>query len=110
MKLNKIIGAFGNIGQIMEGVKNKIFKNEDIEEIARARWMDCSVCPHLDEKGDKCAVRATKPCCGKCGCSMSLKTRALSSACPIGKWAAVIDPKTEHAIKKQIRDKDASNI
>ncbi len=108
MKINKIIGAFGNISQIMEGVKNKIFKNEDVEEIAKARWMDCAVCPHLDTEGNKCAVKATKPCCGKCGCSMALKIRALSSSCPIGKWKAVIDPKTEAAIKKQIND--ASNI
>ena len=27
MRINKIIGAFGNLKQIAEGVKNKIFKN-----------------------------------------------------------------------------------
>lgn len=108
MKINKIIGAFGNIGQIMEGVKNKVFKNEDVEEIANARWVECSTCEHLDETGDKCAVKATKPCCGKCGCSLGLKLRALSSGCPIGKWKHIIDIKTERAIKNQIED--ASNI
>tara|TARA_B100000902_G_scaffold393358_1_gene447446 strand:- start:861 stop:1196 length:336 start_codon:yes stop_codon:yes gene_type:complete len=111
MKINKIIGALGNMSQIMEGVKNKVFKNEDVEEIARLRWIDCAACPHLDDLGDKCAVKATKPCCGKCGCSLGLKLRALSSSCPIGKWNAVTDPKGESAIKKQIKEEEnASNI
>ena len=30
MKFNKILGAFGNIDQILEGVKNKVFKNINI--------------------------------------------------------------------------------
>ena len=111
MKINKIIGAFGNMGQIMEGVKNKIFKNEDVEEIAKARWMECATCEHLDNKGDKCAVKATKPCCGKCGCSLGLKIRALSSGCPVGKWKHITDRQTEIALKQQIKEnEDASNI
>tara|TARA_R110001583_G_scaffold98156_1_gene243035 strand:+ start:240 stop:575 length:336 start_codon:yes stop_codon:yes gene_type:complete len=111
MKINKIIGAFGNIGQIMEGVKNKVFKNEDVEEIAKARWIECSTCEHLDNEGNKCAIKATKPCCGKCGCSLGLKIRALSSGCPIGKWKHITDIKTERAIKNQIKEEeDASNI
>jgi hypothetical protein len=109
MKLNKIISAFGNLDKIAEGVKNKIFKNEDVEEIAKARWLECVHCPHLDEKGDKCAIKATKPCCGKCGCSIGIKIRSLSSGCPVGKWKPVVDKKGEIAIKEQI-NKDASNI
>jgi len=108
MKINKIVSAFTNLDKIAEGVKNKIFKNEDVEEIAKVRWMDCSVCEHLDTKGDKCAIKATRPCCGKCGCSIGLKIRSLSSGCPIGKWKAVTNKEGEKAIKKQI--KDASNI
>ena len=111
MKINKIIGAFGNLGQIMEGVKNKVFKNEDIEEIAKARWIECSTCQHLDNIGNKCAIKATKPCCGKCGCSLGLKLRALSSGCPIGKWKEITDFETERAIKEQIKEEEnAGNI
>ena len=121
MKFNKIIGAFGNIGQIMEGVKNKIFKKEDIEEIADIRWMQCMGCPELDEKGEKCAVPGTQPCCAACGCSLGLKLRALSSSCPKNKWQAVISRDGEQAIKAQINEvswkrdtkknkKDAGNI
>ena len=104
MKINKIIGALGNIGEIAEGIKNKVFKNEDVEEIARARWIECSTCEHLDDKGDKCAVKATKPCCGKCGCSLGLKLRALSSECPQKKWGKIMDAAMENKLKKDLKD------
>mgnify|MGYP001248994271 CR=1 FL=1 len=108
MRINKIIGAFGNLDQILEGVKNKIFKKKDVEDIADLRWMQCVTCPSLDEKGTTCAVNGTQPCCADCGCSLGLKLRALSSSCPQGKWKAVTTTDGEKAIKKQI--KDGSNI
>ena len=108
MRINKIIGAFGNLDQILEGVKNKIFKKKDVEDIADLRWMQCVTCPSLDEKGTTCAVNGTQPCCADCGCSLGLKLRALSSSCPQGKWKAVTTVDGEKAIKKQI--KDGSNI
>ena len=108
MRLNKLLGAFGNLDKIAEGLKNKIFKKEHVEEIAKLRWMDCATCEHLDETGDKCAVAATKPCCGKCGCSIGIKIRSLSSGCPEGKWKAITTKEDEIAIRKQIND--ASNI
>ena len=37
MKINKILAAFGNIDKIAEGIKNKIFKNEDVEHISALR-------------------------------------------------------------------------
>jgi hypothetical protein len=111
MRINKIIGAFGNIKQIVEGVKNKVFKKEDVEQIADLRWSYCVTCPELDSKGDKCAVNGTQPCCGDCGCSLGLKLRALSSSCPKGKWPAVVDAKSEKLIKQQIKQKEnGSNI
>jgi hypothetical protein len=123
MRLNKIIGAFGNIDKILEGVKNKVFKRQDVEDIADIRWMQCARCPELDEKGDNCAVNGTQPCCTACGCSLSIKLRALSSSCPKGKWAPVTDKYGEQKIKQQILEdrntklkeksknkKDASNI
>jgi hypothetical protein len=111
MRINKILGALGNVKQIAEGVKNKIFKNEDVEEIADKRWIDCSMCEALDTKGTRCAVPATQPCCADCGCSLGLKLRALSSSCPRGKWSAVVSREMEGAIKKQIKEKeDAGNI
>jgi hypothetical protein len=111
MRFNKIISAFGNAKEILEGVKNKVFKKQDVEDIADLRWMQCMTCSSLDEKGNKCAVPSTQPCCADCGCSLGLKLRALSSSCPQGKWQAIIDPNTERAVKKQIKEEeDASNI
>jgi len=112
MKINKILGAFGNLDKIAEGVKNKIFKKEHVEEIANIRWLDCSTCEHLDTVGDSCAVKSTRPCCGKCGCSIGFKIRSLSSDCPVGKWSAVTDKESAIEIKKQIKklEEDAGNI
>ena len=111
MRINKIIGAFGNIKQIAEGVKNKIFKKADVEQIADIRWLECSICPALDVVGKTCAVPNTQPCCSDCGCSLGLKLRALSSSCPKGKWPAIVDAKSEQLIKKPIKQKEnGSNI
>ena len=111
MKINKIFNAFSNLDKIAEGVKNKVFKKEHVEEIANVRWLDCSTCEHLDIQGDSCAVKATRPCCGKCGCAIGFKIRSLSSDCPIGKWKAVTNKEAAIEIKKQIKEEeDASNI
>ena len=29
MRINKLLGALGNLNKIAEGIKNKIFKNDD---------------------------------------------------------------------------------
>ena len=88
MRFNKIISAFGNMDKILEGVK--------------LRYNHCISCKHFDNKGDKCAVNGTQPCCADCGCSLALKLRSLSSSCPQGKWNAVMDEDTEKAVKEQI--------
>tara|TARA_R100000152_G_C6546015_1_gene22322 strand:+ start:125 stop:463 length:339 start_codon:yes stop_codon:yes gene_type:complete len=112
MKINKLISAIGNIKQIAEGVKNKIFKNEDVEAIAKLRWQKCTLCSALDNKGIKCAVKGTAPCCADCGCSLGFKLRALSSECPRKKWPAIMDPASEKLLKQQIKEseEDANNI
>jgi hypothetical protein len=40
-------------------------------------------------------VPGTQPCCSKCGCSLSLKLRSLSSECPVGKWDAYFTEEQE---------------
>ena len=111
MKINKILGAFGNMDQIFEGIKNKIFKKEDVEKVARLRWQECISCEFFDPSGKKCAMPGSQPCCSECGCSLSIKLRALSSGCPKGKWKAVMNKKAEMELKKQLKEKkDASNI
>ena len=64
--------------QISEGIINTVFKNEIVEKVADERMQICKKCEHYD---GKCSVPGTGPCCGACGCSLSFKTRSLSSIC-----------------------------
>ena len=70
--------------QILEGIRNNVFKSEAIEAIAEERNKICMACDQYDTKGDSCLVPGTQPCCGACGCSLKLKQRSLSSGCDQG--------------------------
>jgi len=106
MRINKLLKAFKNIDQIFEGVKNNIFKKDDVELIADMRWQKCRECEYLDTKGDKCAAPGTQPCCSDCGCSLAIKLRAVSSSCPKRKWNALLSEKNEEKFKDSIGYKD----
>ena len=93
---------FKNRKQILEGIKNNIFKKEHIEEIAKKRLEICFACPFLDKTGKKCDVYGTQPCCGQCGCSLKLKTRALASGCPEYKWEPLMDRDLEKKLRKKL--------
>jgi hypothetical protein len=97
-KLDKL---YQNKSKIFEGLKNSLFKNDFVEKVALARFEICKTCPHIDLKGDKCMVSGTQPCCGKCGCSLGMKTRSLSSDCgdeELPRWFAVLDQEQEDEI------------
>jgi hypothetical protein len=103
---NNIIKIWKAKGQILEGVTNSIFKKEDVEEIAQIRLNICQGCKLYDFKGEGCTVPGTAPCCnenlGGCGCSLYLKTRSLSSECPLGKWEAEVTEEEEDAINQKL--------
>lgn len=99
-----LIQIWKNKGQIIEGIKNNIFKKEHIEDIASERRQICDGCTFLDTSGDKCAVIGTQPCCGSCGCSLHFKLRSLSSSCPEGKWNEVTSEEEEELIKQKINE------
>jgi hypothetical protein len=103
MGLEKFLGAFKSTPQILEGIKNSIFKKEHIEAEAALRWGICRECPSLDSAGSKCFAPGTQPCCGECGCSLGFKTRSLASSCPLGKWNAIMDEETEQKLKSNIK-------
>lgn len=90
----------------MEGITNSIFKKEDIEEIAEQRMKICVKCSLYDAQGEGCFVKGTQPCCnqnkGGCGCSLSLKTRALSSDCPMGHWKAELTEEEEDKLNQKL--------
>ena len=93
-------------GQILEGIKNSIFKKEHVEAVAEYRMFVCKNCKLYDETGEGCMVPGTQPCCneklGGCGCSLSLKTRALSSDCPLKKWKAELSEEEEDLLNKKL--------
>lgn len=101
MQPKKLINAFKNIDQVVEGVKNSIFKTEHVELIANERWKICKGCDLLDENGKDCAAPGTQPCCSDCGCSLGFKLRALSAACPQNKWGAVMTEDEEDKLNSQ---------
>lgn len=107
--MGKFQTIWQNRSQILEGLKNNMFKSEHVEEIAAQRGAICFSCEHIDLTGDQCLVSGTQPCCGKCGCSLKLKLRSLSSSCgdeSNPRWKAVVDHETEMQIKERIGYKD----
>lgn len=102
MKVKQILKAIRNADQIFEGVKNTIFKSEDVELIANERWKICKKCEFIDYKGDKCVMPGTEPCCGECGCSLGFKMRALSSSCPKDKWTAIMTEEEEDKLNERL--------
>lgn len=101
-----IIRVWKNKGQILEGVTNSIFRKEDVEQIAQQRMQICEKCELLDVQGDGCMVGGTAPCCneklGGCGCSLTFKTRSLSSECPKGYWLAEVTQEEEDVINQKL--------
>lgn len=87
-----------NKAAILEGLKNNIFKKENVEAIVKERNKICKTCDFYDEEGTMCEVPYTNPCCGSCGCSLKLKLRSLSSDCPKGKWSAVLTEDEEDGL------------
>ena len=93
-------------GQIAEGIFNSIFKKEDVEELAKQRMEVCLACDLYTTEDEGCMVVLSSPCCnfkkGGCGCSLGLKTRSLSSDCPLKKWEAVLSQEEEDALNHKL--------
>lgn len=102
-RTNTLIRIWKEKGQIFEGIANSIFRTEHIDEISEERLKICRTCDGFDTIGTGCAVRGTQPCCNKCGCSLKLKTRALSSRCPIGKWGEEITAEEEFHLRTNLK-------
>jgi hypothetical protein len=106
--MKNVIKIWKSKGQILEGIKNNIFKVDHIEEIAQERLKFCEGCILYD---GKCAVKGTGPCCGDCGCSLKLKVRALSAQCPleVPRWKAVLTFEEEYMLQQKLREEDGGN-
>lgn len=104
-----LLKIWKNKGKILEGIKNNIFKSEHVEEIAKERMNICRSCPNIDLSGNSCLVPGTQPCCSMCGCSLSLKTRSLSSSCDNKFWTEVLSEEEEDALNKQLDNEETTN-
>lgn len=93
----------------MEGITNRLFKKDDVEEVYNQRLEICKSCEFIDNKGDKCAIPGTSPCCSSCGCSLSLKLRSLNTSCPEGKWGAVLTDIENALLDRQINPEKYEN-
>ena len=91
----KVKTSYQNRLQILEGIKNNIFKSDAVEAIAQERLLICRACEYHDTEGSECLVPGTAPCCGDCGCPLNTKTRSLSAGCPKGKWTPVLTEQEE---------------
>lgn len=92
MNLKKI---WESRNQILEGIKNSTFQNDAVEAIAEERNKICTQCELYDTQGHHCLIPGTAPCCGSCGCKLSLKQRSLASSCPEGYWEPVLTENEE---------------
>jgi len=88
--------------KIFEGIKNDLFKKEDIEVIAQERLAICMKCDVIDKVGKTCFMPGSQPCCGKCGCKLAWKVRCLSEECDLFKWEAVLSPEEEDDMNKKL--------
>ena len=65
----------------------------------------CQACIHRDDSGKECDVPGTAPCCNKCGCSLALKLRSLSSGCGDEndpRWDAIITEDEENKLNETL--------
>ena len=88
--------------QILEGIMNKIFTKEHVEEVARERIIICNACEFIGKTNKACLMPGTAPCCSICGCCLELKIRSLSSDCPKGKWEAIMTEEEEDLLNQQL--------
>lgn len=107
MLRQNIIQIWKAKNQILEGIKNNVFKREDVEQVAKERMNICRQCNlYTEHDSQGCVVPGTYPCCnqrlGGCGCSLKLKTRSLSSACPKDKWMAELSQEEEDNLNKKL--------
>lgn len=65
----------GSLQEIVEGWKNVLFQDPEVEAEALRRATICSGCP-FNEKNK----------CSKCGCPLVAKTRSMKSKCPDKRW------------------------
>lgn len=83
---NRVNQIWKSKSEIIDGIKNRIFTSETVENLSKERMTECDKCENIDREGTHCVVPGTAPCCKLCGCCLSLATRSLYYKCEMGKW------------------------
>ena len=88
-----------NVSHILEGIKNSIFVNEEVEKIASERYAICRACPAISTNQEKpemnpapgsyYSTKRPDEHCTHCACNIHAKVRSLHTSCPIDKWSSV---------------------
>jgi hypothetical protein len=79
------------VKQIVEGWKNVLIKDEDIEKMAEEREKICNICIYQSENAKALSnYKTIRPDvhCTKCGCPLEGKVRSPKTECPEKKWLA----------------------
>lgn len=77
------------VESITEGWKNFVFKNNEVEQVAKERAEICIVCPHRKEIAIELRnENIGKLACDICDCPLSSKLRSMMESCPDGRWEA----------------------
>lgn len=77
---------------IIQGWKNYLFENEEVEQIAKDRAAICQGCDSAvmgsyEQILPDFSIKEIKGLkCKECGCPLSTKLRALNEKCDLGKW------------------------
>lgn len=100
--MKNLLEIWKNRNQILDGILNSVFKKEDVEAVADSRFAICKSCPDIDTDGKECLAPGTQPCCSLCGCSLTFKTRSMSSECPAGKWKALMSEQEEDMLNEKL--------
>lgn len=71
------------IGEILEGWKNVIWEDAEIEKIAKTRLETCAECDKRSNYPQNVSMFSK---CLECGCVIQAKARCKNCTCPLNKW------------------------
>lgn len=72
------------IGEILEGWKNLVWENAEVEALAKDRMKVCGECNSRSNYPQEVSMMSR---CNACGCVIEAKTRCTKCTCPLNKWA-----------------------
>jgi hypothetical protein len=74
--------------EIINGWKNTVLKDPEVEKLAEVRLAICKECPKQSDNARKNGYKSARldVHCTECSCPLIAKTRSTLSKCPLNKW------------------------